>query len=915
MNSTILSKNGWQRRNYQLLPSQTASIIDEEIPAAKVSPVRLAETVDTTVTHANDLTYPVRLRADILDPAPNQGTFLKDNALHPLQGAIQQVWNAREANHISKLWLDSEVLYRSTMSPFQAKSCSRILIEKLPKIPGQVSTIRLMLSADRRPHITSTGIFLGPTLSIGAFPSFLPFPLAESIDSSSMKVIGIDVSPLTRVNKREAGQYQDIQNGLSEVTETIGIQAVQEVIKLARLGHAARESVRRIVEQLFTFFWTADGERFSLDLLVSGEEDIDSHEAVHLTSSELHFDDDSLFRQQRLSELRRDSNLMWGKDMGTFNTISTSAIKHDLHPLELLAEKSGMIYRKHKGGNVGLFGYGAGMGMGSIDGLIEQGGRPANFFDGGGGASVENAKEAMRILSLDEDVQCILLNIFGGITRSDLVSQGIVEAFKEYGIDTPLVARFRGNKAQEAKSILRDSRVNVEIFDDYPTAAKRATQIADSTPRTLQQIKISNRNSRSHAPSTISAAFAPSQSNTTLFKRDFSTSARRYTGTVQALNGIAFAGKPRYADTSEEGSGDAEKGDTSTAQLPRQGFPLNTMIGEWVDQMLDKGEAGEDALVVSEMKGKGDWILAVADGVGGWSENGVDPALFSQALMYHAGQYAKQFYACPERLEAEDMISSANSSPPTSPLDTPPASPGKDAALNAEPGTPLDILQYAYQETLSQKEVAAGSATACILTFDSSKGMLRSANLGDSGFLLLRPGTSSSDTTNRADDEEVVGGLHTVHYQSKPQTHGFNTPLQLSKLPPEYRFDGSIDSQPSHSATWNVRVRDGDIALIATDGFWDNVSTPEVLQLVAFIRRKHRTAWIERMSDISTDNVAEERDLANVLAYNLLSYARMCQFSTSKTSPFERDAARHGIHYPGGKVDDIALIVSLIVER
>lgn len=407
--------------------------------------------------------------------------------------------------------------------------------------------------------------------------------------------------------------------------------------------------------------------------------------------------------------------------------------------------------------------------------------------------------------------------------------------------------------------------------------------------------------------------------------RSFSSHTSARQGNVHALTGYAFAGKPRHVEQSEferEEKDEQSESINSSQNLSRQGFPVESVIGQWTDAMLQGGESGEDALAITKMKEEGDWFLGIADGVGGWSENGIDPALFSQSLMYYASQYAKRFHACPDRIEAEEM----QDSPPSSPLDTPPPSPSSDtspsvAASKAEPGTPLDILQHAYQSTQKEKDVPAGSATACFLTFDSSKGILRSANLGDSGFLILRPGSSTAVDAKRGQEKSTSNeegdrfGLHLVHHQSKPQTHGFNTPLQLSKLPPEYRFDGSIDSQPSHADTFSCRLMDGDIVLAATDGFWDNVSVPETLQLIAFIRKKHHDAWLDRMSDISIDSLAEERDLANVLAQNLLQYTLMCQFSTTKRSPFERDAAKHGIHYPGGKVDDVAILTALVVER
>ncbi|UZJ54518.1 hypothetical protein CBS101457_003838 [Exobasidium rhododendri] len=403
--------------------------------------------------------------------------------------------------------------------------------------------------------------------------------------------------------------------------------------------------------------------------------------------------------------------------------------------------------------------------------------------------------------------------------------------------------------------------------------------------------------------------------------RPFSSSNSVHSGAVQAVTGYAFAGKPRTSEAEEEQqrqyvTGEPSFKSASTSSQPRQGFPSHSKIGAWVDATLKGGESGEDALLFEKMKGQGDVIFGVADGVGGWSENGIDPALFSQSLMYHSAQYARDRYACPERLEAEDMeyngspSSSFSTSTRSSTVSsTPPSSPARsNSSHHQEAGSPLDVLEYAFQKTQEQAEVPAGSATACIVSFDSSKGVIRTANLGDSGFIVLRPSVKRGE-------EGEASGLHIVHYQSSPQTHGFNTPLQLSKLPPEYRFEGSIDSKPANADLWSCQVLDGDIVLVATDGFWDNVSVTEVLQLIKFIEEKHRIAHVDRMLDISNDPLAEEEDLVNVLAHNLLSYALMCQFSENKTSPFEKEAARYGIRYPGGKVDDVAIIVSLIVER
>lgn len=266
----------------------------------------------------------------------------------------------------------------------------------------------------------------------------------------------------------------------------------------------------------------------------------------------------------------------------------------------------------------------------------------------------------------------------------------------------------------------------------------------------------------------------------------------------------------------------------------------------------------------------------------------------SQSLMFHASQHASQFFASPDRLEEEEDLmsdvasssssfsSSSSSSSSSSRLSssgaststaatTPPPSHASSQSTSSS-GSPSDILTYAYEATLKQREVPAGSATACILTFDSTRGTLRSANLGDSGFLILRTSPSSSSSSSSTPASEAQSSSK-VLYVSKPQTHGFNTPLQLSKLPPQYRFDGSIDSKPAHAEQKEHQLREGDVVLVATDGYWDNVSADETVQLVRFVSDKHRAGWKEQQQAAGVDSSSadegldEEKSLAQVLAH------------------------------------------------
>ncbi len=316
--------------------------------------------------------------------------------------------------------------------------------------------------------------------------------------------------------------------------------------------------------------------------------------------------------------------------------------------------------------------------------------------------------------------------------------------------------------------------------------------------------------------------------------------------------------------------------------------------------------------------------------------------------MYHVTQQASQHYACPERMTSAELAS-GSSSPSSSSTSFTSESPSHG-------GSPSALLHHAYNAVQNEEQVIAGSATACILTLDSSKGFLRSANLGDSGFLILRQTTPSraaansqqnafdsdkdasrnvsassnpsSPVTSRAPPRPQEG----VFFASTPLQYGFNTPFQIAKLPPTMVQEGSIANTPADAATWECRLRHGDIVVVGTDGLWDNVHNAEIVQLARFIKEKHHTSWaatkdgaaesktngnvsIVGKAGSESGELAEEKSFIQVFAHNLVEYTRMCQFSQTKRSPFEREAERYGIHYPGGKVDDVAVVIALVVER
>ncbi|KAI4155254.1 MAG: hypothetical protein LQ340_001107, partial [Diploschistes diacapsis] len=172
--------------------------------------------------------------------------------------------------------------------------------------------------------------------------------------------------------------------------------------------------------------------------------------------------------------------------------------------------------------------------------------------------------------------------------------------------------------------------------------------------------------------------------------------------------------------------------------------------------------------------------FAVADGVGGWTDAGIDPADFSHGLCRHMQEHAQNM------------------------------SSGRASALR-----PLDLLQHGYDAVSADPDVEGGGTTACVAVARPD-GRLEVANLGDSGFVQLRPGR--------------------IHYASEPQTHAFNTPYQLSLVPPAMlaqsrAFGGDmLHDMPGDATVSHHDVRHGDVFVFGSDGVWDNLSPADVLR-------------------------------------------------------------------------------------
>jgi succinyl-CoA synthetase beta subunit len=172
---------------------------------------------------------------------------------------------------------------------------------------------------------------------------------------------------------------------------------------------------------------------------------------VYALDAKMNFDDNALYRHKDIKELR-DLN--------------------EEDPLEIEASKFGLNYIKLDG-DVACMVNGAGLAMATMDIIKLSGSSPANFLDVGGGASAEQVKNAFRILLSDANVKAVLINIFGGIMRCDVVASGVVEAAKAIGVKVPIVVRLEGTNVEQGQQILRNSGLNFIVADGMKDAAEK----------------------------------------------------------------------------------------------------------------------------------------------------------------------------------------------------------------------------------------------------------------------------------------------------------------------------------------------------------------------------------------------------------------------------------------------------------
>jgi succinyl-CoA synthetase beta subunit len=218
------------------------------------------------------------------------------------------------------------------------------------------------------------------------------------------------------------------------------------------LGAKQTAQLAKIMMAMFQMFNQLDMSVIELNPLV-----INSAGDLVALDGKLNCDDNALFRQARLEAMR---------DISQDDPLEAQAAKHDLNYVSL-------------DGNIACMVNGAGLAMATMDVIQLYGGEPANFLDVGGGATTERVTEAFKLILGNDNVKAILVNIFGGIVRCDLIAEGIIAAVKEVGINIPVVVRLEGTNVERGRELLKSSNLSIIPASDLADGAQKAVAAAN----------------------------------------------------------------------------------------------------------------------------------------------------------------------------------------------------------------------------------------------------------------------------------------------------------------------------------------------------------------------------------------------------------------------------------------------------
>ena len=273
------------------------------------------------------------------------------------------------------------------------------------------------------------------------------FYLSCLIDRANSKIAfiasaqgGVDIEEVALKNPNKIITYRlDYKNKISD-------EETEKIVSIFNLKNSSKNQAQKIIQSIYQTLIKTDASLIEINPLV-----ITKKGNVLCLDAKINFDDNGLYRHPEILNLR---------DLNEEDPIEIEASKHDLSYIKL-------------SGKIGCMVNGAGLAMATMDIIKLYGEEPANFLDVGGGASKEKVAAAFKIILSDKSVKGILINIFGGIMRCDVLAQGVVDAAKEVKISVPLVVRLAGTNFQEGKKILTSSDLKIISANNLADAAKK----------------------------------------------------------------------------------------------------------------------------------------------------------------------------------------------------------------------------------------------------------------------------------------------------------------------------------------------------------------------------------------------------------------------------------------------------------
>ena len=224
---------------------------------------------------------------------------------------------------------------------------------------------------------------------------------------------------------------------------------VEEIIKIFKFNIDQKQIAKKLVKSLYRIIIEKDASLIEINPLI-----ISKKNKIICLDAKMNFDDNAIFRRPEILSLR---------DLNEEEPAEIQASKHELAYIKL-------------NGSIGCMVNGAGLAMATMDIIKLYGEEPANFLDVGGGATKEKVTAAFKLILSDKNVKGILINIFGGIMRCDVLAQGVVEAAKEINLSVPLVVRLAGTNFKEGKEILDKSNLKILSASDLNDAAKKIVE-------------------------------------------------------------------------------------------------------------------------------------------------------------------------------------------------------------------------------------------------------------------------------------------------------------------------------------------------------------------------------------------------------------------------------------------------------